>query len=81
MPYFKYIKVLKLVTNPDSEQQETIQPGTYPFVGGSVGQFAEAHSSESLFVFGSEDDPEDRHEVSGSTLSRWKAEGKVEFVD
>ena len=81
MPYFKYINVLQPVINPNSEQQETINPGTYPFLAGFTARYAEAPASEWLYVFGSADDPEDRHEVTGTTLSSWAAERKVDFVE
>ena len=81
MPFFTSVRVLEPVTNPDSEQQETIQPGTYPFIAGFTASFVGAQPSEWLYVFGSDDDPENWHEVSGAALSQWKAEGKVDFVD
>lgn len=81
MPFFKQIKVLNPVTNPDSEQQETIQPRNYPLLAGFTAPFVGAPPSEWRYVFGSADDPEGRHEVSGTTLSKWAAEGKVEFVE
>ena len=80
MPYFKQIKVLNPVTSPDSEQQDTIQPGSYPFLAGFTARYTGAPPSEWLYVFGSADNPEDRHEVSGTPLSHWAAEGKVDFV-
>ena len=81
MPYFKDIRVLESVINPDSEVQETIEPDTYPFLAGFTAEFVGAPPSEWLFVFGSADDPEGRHEVSGTTLSSWAADGKVDFVE
>ena len=79
MPFFTSVKVLEPVTNPDSEQQESIQPGTYPFLAGFTAQYVGEPASQWLYVFGAEDDSEDRHEVTGTTLSKWKAEEKIAF--
>ena len=81
MPFFKQIKVLEPVINPDSEQHETIQRSNYPLVAGFIAEFVGAPPSEWLYEFGSEDDPEHRHKVKGTTLSSWAADGKVDFLD
>ena len=80
MPHLRKLKVVETVTSSDSGRREEIEPDTYDFLAGFTDQFEGVAPSEWLCVFVSADDPDVRHEVKGTTFSKWKAEGKVALM-